>query len=217
MTSAKKLLKLPPFKPELYVKRTVSASFWKDSNDLLWRANIFQRQIGHDTLSTKAKTYVDIVMAIECSLKSLIVSLSRESETPEEAYLVARSCSHHLDRLYAEVRVRAKNRVRLLTPDKERIIIKANSLGVGYRYDVTAFMFLSREDWVDRSQKKGLVSSVINHDFINQLNVAAHELNTLSNKTLDKCLGWYARVNTSRWKEVNDRHSQFLSTLGRRF
>jgi hypothetical protein len=217
MTSAKRLLKNPPFKPELYVKRTLSASFWKDSNDLLWRADIFHKGIEHDTLSTKAKTYVDIVMATECSLKSLILSLSREPETPEDAYLVARGCGHHLDRLYAEVKVRAKNRVRLLDPDKEAIIIKANSLGVGYRYDVTAFMFLSQEDWVDRSQKKGLVSSVINHDFINELNVVAHELNTLSNKTLDKYLGWYARVNTARWQEISDRHSRFLSTLGRGF
>src|SRR5450759_1273553 len=100
MTSAKKLLKLPPFKPELYVKRTIAVSFWKDSNDLLWRGNIFRQQIGHDTLSTKAKTYVDIIMAVECSLKSMIISLSLKNETPENAYLTARSCSHHLDRLY---------------------------------------------------------------------------------------------------------------------
>lgn len=172
----KSLLKLPPFKAELYVKRTVAVSFWKDSNDLLWRGNIFKRYVQHDSLSTRSKIYVDIVMAIECSLKSMILSLSKNSESPEDAYLRARSCSHNLDKLYSEVKNRAKNRIKLLSIDSEAIIYMANTLGVGYRYDITTFMMLSQEDWADRSRRKGAVSSIINHDFINKLNVIAHEL-----------------------------------------
>ncbi|MDR3711959.1 MAG: hypothetical protein P4L51_04025 [Puia sp.] len=217
MAKTTKLLKLPPYRPELYVKRTVAVSFWKDSNDLLWRATIFSRQIGHDTLSTKAKTYVDLIMAIECSLKSLIMSLSLKDETPESAYLVARRCSHNLDRLYQEVKIRAKNRVKLLDRSAEEIIQKANNLGVGYRYDITAFMFLSQEDWFDRSRRSGWISSVINHDFIGKLHVVAHELNKLSGDTVKKYLGKYARVNTKRWEETDARHSMFLTTLGTRF
>ena len=217
MAKASKLLKLPPYRPEQYVKRTVAVSFWKDSNDLLWRATIFSREIGHDTLSTKAKTYVDLIMAIECSLKSLIISLSLKDETPEAAYLVARSCSHNLDKLYQVVKIRAKNRIKLLDRSAEEVIQKANGLGVGYRYDVTAFMFLSQENWFDRSRRSGVVSSIINHEFIGKLNVVAHKLNKLSGDTVKKYLGNYARVNMKRWEETNARHSLFLTTLGTRF
>lgn len=211
------ILKLPPFKPELYVKRTIAVSFWKDCNDLLWRANIFRARIGHDTLSTKAKTYVDIIMAMECSLKSMIVSLSHETETPESAYLVARGCSHHLDRLYNEVKSRAKNRVKLLPNKDVATIIKGNSLGVGYRYDVTGFMFLSQEAWTDRTARTGVVSSILNHDFINQLNTVAHNLNRISGDTSNRYLGQYAKINTRRWHEIDDRHKLFMTNLGRRF
>lgn len=217
MNYAKKLFELPPFKPELYVKRKIAGSYWNDSNDLLWRGNIFRKQIAHDSLSTKAKIYVDIIMAIECSLKSMIISLSLKDETPENAYLSARSSSHHLGKLYEEVKIRAKNRVKLLSRSQEAIIIKANTLGVGYRYDITAFMFLSQEDWAVRGIKRGLVSSVLNHDFIDELNVVAHQLNKLSGSTLDKYLGWYATINTRKWQEIDDRQTQFLTNLGRKF
>lgn len=217
MAKVAKLLKLPPYRPDLYVKRTVAVSFWKDSNDLLWRATIFSREIGHDTLSTKAKTYVDLIMAIECSLKSLIISLSLKGETPEAAYLVARRCSHNLDKLYQEVKIRAKNRIKMLDRSAEEIIQKANGLGVGYRYDVTAFMFLSQENWFDRNRRSGVVSSIMNHDFIEKLNVVAHKLNKLSGDTVKKYLGMYARVNTKRWEETDARHSLFLTNLGTRF
>jgi hypothetical protein len=115
-------LKRPPYNSDLYLKKDISGSFWKDSNDLLWRSKIFRRHIPHDNLSTKSKVYVDLVMAIECSLKSMIVTLSLKSETPEAAYLVARRCSHHLDKLYAEVQKRARNRVKLLGKDEEKVL-----------------------------------------------------------------------------------------------
>lgn len=206
-------IKPPPYNAEKYIKKDVAASFWKDSNDLLWRVNIFRRYISHDSLSTKSKIYVDLIMAIKCSLKSLIISLSKNDETPESAYLVARNCSHNLDKLYNEVRKRAKNRIKLLYKDDVDILVKANSLGVGYRYDITTFMFISQETWADRSIRKGKVSSVINHTFINGLIKVAHHLSKIAKNAHSKYLEAYAVQNLKKWKTTENRRSAFLETV----
>ncbi len=80
----------------------------------------FQRPIGRQSPSQQAKTYVDIVMAIRCSLKSLVI-ISTESE--ERRYIWYRETVIALDKL-VKSKFKGQARVRLLTPDKERIIIK---------------------------------------------------------------------------------------------
>ena len=216
-TLSKRLLTLPPFSAEKYVKRTIAVSFWKDSNDLIWRSLIYRKYLEYDSLSTKAKTYVDLLMAIECALKSMIISLSIETESPEYAYLTARRCSHNLDKLCEEVRNRAKNRIRFIPRKDQEIITKANTLGVGHRYHIATLMLITQEDWGDRGLLTGEISSVINHEFINSLFAVASSINKLSSQTQDKYLGHYARINTVRWKEIDDRRSLFLKTLGKRF
>ena len=217
MTHQKKLFAPPPYKSDLYLKRTISVSYWKDSNELLWRASIYKQHIEWDNLSTKAKTYVDIIMAVECALKSIIISLSLKTETPENAYLKARACSHNLTKLYEEVKCRAKNRTKLLSLNDETILNKANTLGVGYRYEVTSFMLLSQEEWADRNEKKGIVSSILNHDFIDNLYKVAIRLNTIAGQIEKKYLGKYAIANMAKWEETEDRHKRFLTNLGRKF
>ena len=217
MKIEKQIAKLPPYNANLYVKKTISGSFYYDSNDLLIRANIFRNGISHDSLSTKAKTYVDLIMSIECSLKSMIISLSSKNESPEDAYLKARRCSHNLDKLYIEVKIRAKNRIKLLSKESEAILIKANSLGVGYRYNITSFMFISQESWADRGPRKGKVSSILNHNFINQLTVVASQMMKIASKANEKYLGRYGNINTGKWEETEYRHTKFVTNLGKQF
>ena len=169
-----KLLGGRPFNADRQLKYKLSTSFWADSNDFLWRAGLLLKDRPHDTNAYFAKIYVDLIMSAECALKSLIISLSLPTETPEDAYLTARRIGHHLDRLYAEVEQRAKRRVRLLSPADKNILLKANTLGVNYRYDITTFFFLTQEDYIDRAFQRGLVSSVINFDVINELYTLLH-------------------------------------------
>ncbi len=212
-TNIHKLLGGKPFNADRQLKYKLATSFWADSNDFLWRVGLLINNRPHDSNAYFSKLYVDLIMSAECALKSLIISLSLPSETPEDAYLTARNLSHNLDKLYIEVARRAKNRIKLLTKTDKNILLKANTLGVGYRYDIRTFFFLTQEDYIDRAFQKGLVSSVINYEFINKLYKMLHTLKDISTNSYVKYYGKDNSLSGSNLQKLHDRQDAFFIAM----
>ena len=208
--SIHKLLGGHSFNANRQSKWKMATSFWADSNDFLWRVGLLKDDRPHDTNAYFAKLYVDLLMSAECALKSLIISLSVSSETPEDAYKTARRGGHNLVTLYALVESRAKRRMKLLTPKQKAILTKANTNGVGYRYDITTFFFLSRENHIDRAFQRGQVSAVINFDFINGLYDMLHVLKALADSAVHKYYGNDSSLAGNNMQKLADRQDAFF-------
>lgn len=210
------LPKSKPFNATRAMKRKIAESFAADANDFIWRVSILNSNRPHDTTSFFAKMYVDMLMGAECALKSLIVSLSPASETPEDAYLVIRRLGHKLDDLYAEAERRAARRMKLLTPKQQATLLKANTIGVGYRYDITTFFFLSRESRLDRAFQRGPVSGNLKYGFIMAFYAMLQELAGLANAAERKYFGLPAAMSINQLGKLNVREDSFFAAVGRR-
>jgi len=70
-----------PLNPEGYVKAKVSASFLRDAEQLCLRARttLEDPKLPID-YGMRSKIFVDILMSFECSLKSLVISLSKKTK-----------------------------------------------------------------------------------------------------------------------------------------
>lgn len=131
-------------KPERAVKSLLANSFYLDGNLFIERFDQVYLTDSMEIQSFRAKAVVDLAMSIECSLKSLIISLSRDDELPKLAYQKARSSNHDLNKLHEEVKKRAKNRFKL--PKKNSLVFESLiKLGIGSRY--------SHEIWLLRINK----------------------------------------------------------------
>lgn len=129
----------------------------------------------------RAKAIVDLAMSIECSLKSLIISLSKNIETPAKAYKIAKNLSHNLDNLHQEVKKRAKHRFKLKQRD-DIVFENLKNLGIKSRYsqDLWSLRLQSKSglfflgdslvsstvddsDWCDRVRKEALIWNTMAH------------------------------------------------------
>ncbi|MFY0686571.1 MAG: hypothetical protein JXQ90_05370 [Cyclobacteriaceae bacterium] len=162
-----------------------------------------------ESTSFYAKIYVDILMGTECALKSCIVSLSHKSESPEDAYFASRKGGHSIQKLYAEVATRAKNRVQLLKSSDYKILMRACTLGVGYRYGITTFMFLIQEDSFERIFNQGNVSSIINPDFILRFMDVAFQIKSIAWAMHNKYCGENKAMSGKNMKKYEDRQKNF--------
>jgi hypothetical protein len=212
-TNLQKLTGGHPFNAERHLKWQLSSSYWKDSNDYLWRVGIIKENIPHESSAFFAKMYVDLLICAECALKSLIISLSKRTTTPEQEYLIARKNSHNLEKLYEKVERRAKRRIKLLSKKDKEILLKANSLGVGFRYDITTFLFLTQEDFVDREFNEGQVSSVINFNFIINFYEMLFNLKKIARKSIDKYYGKDNSISGKYLKKMTDRRDAFFIAM----
>lgn len=144
-------------KPERAVKSLISSNFYIDGNLFIERFDLVFNSASMNNRNFRAKTIVDLAMSLECSMKSLIMSLSKDDETPVASYKRLRKLSHNLSKLYLEVGNRAKNRFKI--PKKnEAIFNDLQKLGVGSRY--------SYEIWLLRFQSNA-GSAFFGDTFIN--------------------------------------------------
>lgn len=81
----------------------------------------------------RAKAMVDLAMSLECSLKSLVFSLSKDNEKPKTAMNQTRKASHDHKKLFNKVKATAKNRIHLITMNMA-ILDDLEKFGVGSRY-----------------------------------------------------------------------------------
>lgn len=202
-----------PFDADGQLKYTLASHFWGDSNDFLWRVSILKDKRPHDSNAYFAKIYVDLLMSAECALKSLIVSLSQDNETPEQAYMKARQYGHDLQKLYDEVKLRAKRRVKLLNSREVKILLKANTLKVNYRYGITTFLFLLQENTFDRAFRDGAVSSVVNYTFITAFYKVLHTLKDIAVKSNKKYYGKHMSMMGSDLERLEPRRERFFNNI----
>jgi hypothetical protein len=156
------------FDAERHLKCRLASFFWSDANDFMWRIDLVQKtDMQHR--SFRAKLFVDMLMASECSLKSIIFSMSPKTETAEAAYKLMRGCGHDLRSLSAEAAKRCKGRVAFLTPKQTAILQQAADLGVRTRYGVDIFFMLRHEDPKGSFFRTGKVTSTLeDHKWLNE-------------------------------------------------
>ncbi|MUK62714.1 hypothetical protein GNP81_16390 [Aliivibrio fischeri] len=115
-------------------KSVVAINFYTDGNLFIERYDLMNSH--HDLMQHRqfrAKAMVDLAMSLECSLKSLVISLSPSTQKPKAAIKKARDCSHDHQKLYRRVKVKAKHRVTLASMDN-LILDDLAKFGVGSRY-----------------------------------------------------------------------------------
>ncbi|EGR4314898.1 hypothetical protein DDN32_18270 [Vibrio cholerae] len=120
-------------KPQRAVKYLVASNFYSDGNLFIERFDHLKNTDSMENRSFRAKAVVDLAMSLECSLKCLVISLSADQESPEDAYLKARNLGHKLQKLYNEVKSREQSDI-VIPPLDSAVFTSLNKLGVGSRY-----------------------------------------------------------------------------------
>jgi len=170
MTSKKKKNSIksfcPPFNAERQLKSKIARTMVLDSHEFLIRADLLISDPFVFSSSYLSKIYVDLLMSIESSLKSLIISLSQKDEEPEVSYGTARKNSHNIAKLYAEVELRAFRRVQLLSKkNKDELLNNAIKIKVSNRYKMVTMTDLS-SDGHSRFWGDGTYSRLLDHSYI---------------------------------------------------
>ncbi|HDM8146011.1 TPA: hypothetical protein P0E33_004867 [Vibrio harveyi] len=115
-------------------KSVVALNFYTDGNLFIERYDLLNsHNSSMQHRQFRAKAMVDLAMSLECSLKSLILSLSKANEKPKTAMNQARKASHDHKKLFNKVKAKAKNRTRLI-PMNMAILDDLEKFGVGSRY-----------------------------------------------------------------------------------
>lgn len=205
------LIKLPKnHKPERGVKSAVAANFYIDGNLFIERCDLVARSESMGNRYFRAKCIVDLLMSIECSLKCFVISLSKDDETPTQAYKKARSCSHSLEKLYSEVELRARGRFRL-DPKRQKIFDDLKALGVGSRYALEVWMLRVGSQSVP-SVDQGLVSRTIDDGtWSNEVRKVAVQLNNAANRCRMRFLADHGTLTGKRFNAYDQALATFLS------
>jgi len=198
-------------KPKRAVKSLVSRNFYIDGNLFIERFDQVRYTDSMNNRNFRAKTIVDLAMSIECSLKSLIISLSKDNESPAKAYKKARKLSHNLKKLHKELKLRSKNRFKIPSKD-DRVFDDLEKLGVGSRY--------SYEIWLLRFQSStgsfflgdDLISQTVdNSDWEVMVRNEAVMLNNLASKCHSKYLSKHSILSGKKFAAYDRALKRFLS------
>jgi hypothetical protein len=91
-----------------------------DSAEFIQIATSILRQCEVLPKTLLSKIYVNLLMAVESDLKSIIISLSTNDTDAFEAYKKARKFSHHNKSMYDEIKKLGKNKLKLLSKKDEK-------------------------------------------------------------------------------------------------
>ena len=206
--SIKKLI--PPFNAERQLKATLATTMYTDANDFLLRTNILLKDIELLSYAYLSKIYVDILMSIESNLKTLIIILSKNDETPENVYKEARKHSHKIADLYNEVENRAFRRIKLLSEkNKNELLNNAIKITVNNRYRLVTLTQI-RSEGINTDWGLGEYSNLINYEYIRELQKTAFMIHEITNKASGKYLDRMGMKGTNIEK-FDDRFQEFLS------
>lgn len=207
---------LPEFNAERFLKSTICNGMFKDANEFLSRVDCIINNSEDSSYSFLSKIYVDLLMAIESDLKCLIVSLSKDEERPEIAYLTARGKSHKIVDLYNEIENRAENKLNLLTEkDKLELLEKATLIKVSNRYTLFTILHIKTENGIDRDYGIGEYSSLLSFEYIEKLKRIALNLHQISNEAI-KTYTDRIFMKGANYKILEGRISEFKEEIGRK-
>jgi hypothetical protein len=176
--SLRKSLKAPPFDEDIFVKDWVSRAYWRDGRELYDRARLTS-EWASESRSKAFKQFIDLVMSVECSLKSIILSCSPSSEAPESAYKVARKKSHGLEGLANESISREPS---LSAKIDLKLLSEADEIGVQGRYSLEMRRLLASESLEERFFSEGAYSRVLNNKWLTKFAREVRSVGALAHK-----------------------------------
>lgn len=200
-------------RPNRAVKATVSQNFYTDGKLFVDRFDLINSSDLMNKRGIRAKMFVDLAMSLECSLKSLIISLSKDDESPIDAYKKARSYSHNLDKLYKEVKERSKNRFKL--PKKNAgLFIDLADLGISSRYSYELWMLRIQAEDRDLFLGNDLLSRTL--DDYNWGIEVRNEAGRLNNCAVDchsRFMSRHSILSGKRLSAFGDAMDDFLNNI----
>ncbi|OCQ23386.1 hypothetical protein A7985_05450 [Pseudoalteromonas luteoviolacea] len=116
-----------------YVKYMIASNFYVDGNIFIKRYDIALSSDYLGNTNYRSKMVVDLLMSIECSLKSLLITTSNDEVSAKEAYKKARKCGHNLDKLAKLVINQSKYKIRIPSSNSS-VFVELHELGVFARY-----------------------------------------------------------------------------------
>lgn len=204
-------LKLPKtYKPKRAVKGSLCRSFSLDGNLFIEKFDLVNATESIVKRNFRAKAIVDLLMSVECSLKSLYIGLSKDDEEPIKAYKKARRHSHNLNKLYNEVEKRAKNRFKI--PSRHTIFDDFKTLGVSSRYAYEIWSIRMNSNDKDIFFDEDLVSRTIDDlEWVKTLRDEAIKLNNLSDKCYSKYMAKHCILNGKKFEQYHQVLQKFLA------
>lgn len=197
--------------PSRAVKLHLAQNFWKDGHLFIARFDQLSTCSFMEHRDFRAKVVVDLAMSIECSLKSLIISLSKDDETPADAYKKARKKNHNLVDLLAEVTVRAKKRLRIPQKKARSAISDLKLLGVGSRYSYEIWLLRFQSSSASLFVGEDLISRTIDkNDWIVSVRHSAILLNKVASTAQSRFMSKHGILSGSRLKAYTQAMSQFI-------
>ncbi|KAB2877535.1 hypothetical protein F9K33_16240 [bacterium] len=181
-----KSIGVKPFNVDRYLKARLAQYFLLDSQDFFHRIQILNKSPRFSPNTFTPKTLVDTIMCVECALKSIIISLSRSNEKPENAYLAARRCGHIIDRLLTEASRRSFHRVSFLSKREIQILLQLKNIGVEGRYAYEIANKMQQEDPLLRFLREGAVTKLLNSEFLSSSLSVTKRLVGIAGKSFDK-------------------------------
>lgn len=131
--------------PVRAIKSDIASDFWRDGfsfiriSDIIYQTELIQEK------DVRGKMVVNLMMSLECSLKSLIISLSKDNETAYDAFKIARNNSHDTKKLYDEAKGRSKKRFKI-QEIKGNILVDLTGLNsINIRYGLELYDLLYRD------------------------------------------------------------------------
>jgi hypothetical protein len=200
-------------RPERAVKSYIASNFYIDGNLFIEAFDIVNATDSMENRAFRAKAIVNLCMSIECSLKSLIISLSKDSETPKGAYKKARSCGHKIEDLHTEMALRAKK--RFSTPKRdEEVFNDLQKLKVESRYSFEVWLLRIQADKTKFFAGEDLISSTIdNKEWASRVRKEAVTINNLAKECHSKYMAKHAILSGKKFETFNKELNNFLSSL----
>ncbi|GIB60897.1 hypothetical protein VCSRO140_3465 [Vibrio cholerae] len=200
-------------KTQRAVKYLVASNFYSDGNLFIERFDHLKNTDSMENRSFRAKAVVDLAMSLECSLKCLVISLSADQESPEDAYLKARNLGHKLQKLYNEVKSREQSDI-VIPPLDSAVFTSLNKLGVGSRYGYEVWLLRFNSEAKDIFLGNDLISSTVEDpEWVHTLRNYAVLLNNLADQCCSHYLSKHAVLSGDYFKEYERELSAFLAKV----
>lgn len=201
--------------PQRAVKSHLARNFCADGNLFIDRFDQIRTCGLMGNRNFRAKTIVDLAMSIECSLKSLIISLSKDDETPAGAYKSARVKGHKLDALFDEVTTRASRRLKM--PKKSELVFSdLKLLGVGARYSYEIWLLRFQSESVSLFLGRDLISRTVDDvEWTKKVRNEAVQLNQVASKAQSRFMSNHSILSGSRLTAYKREMEQFIQDATR--
>jgi len=201
--------------PQRGVKSHLARNFWTDGNLFIDRFDQVRTCDAMENRNFRAKAIVDLAMSIECSLKSLIISLSKDAEAPFRAYKKARSKGHNLDALFDEVKIRAFRRLKMPKENKS-VFLDLRLLGVGSRYSYEVWLLRFQSESVSLFLGEDLISRTVDdREWARKVRNEAVALNRLASTAHSRFISKHGILSGSRFARYEREMNQFIQDISR--